>query len=127
MLMLEVTKSPAGMTPSKLATGNDTVRADFGNDSVSGGNGNDLIYGDSTATPVTGSATSFSWASQGVADEANIANGLTGLSANGNVRVTMSVQQEANFGTATMETTDPLYKLQTRRVIRLRSSCQAGT
>jgi Ca2+-binding RTX toxin-like protein len=102
-------KITSGNDTIQAGDGNDTVRADFGNDSVSGGNGNDLIYGDSTATPVTGSATSFSWASQGVADEANITNGLTGLSANGNVRVTMSVQQEANFGTATMETTDPLY------------------
>jgi len=102
-------KITSGNDTIQAGDGNDTVRADFGNDSVSGGNGNDLIYGDSTAAPVTGSATSFSWASQGVADEANITNGLTGLSANGNVRVTMSVQQEANFGTATMETTDPLY------------------
>ena len=97
----------------QAGAGNDTVQADFGNDSVSGGSGDDTIYGDSTAAPVTGSGTSFSWANQGVADEANVAGGLTGLSTNGNVRVTMSVQQEANFGTATMETTDPLYNYNT--------------
>ncbi len=89
--------------------GNDTIRADFGDDSVSGGTGNDIIYGDSTAAPVAGSSTILSWANQGVADEASITGGITGSSANGDVSVTMTVSQEANFGTATMETNDPLF------------------
>tara|TARA_R110002051_G_scaffold33923_3_gene75513 strand:- start:13898 stop:19153 length:5256 start_codon:yes stop_codon:yes gene_type:complete len=89
-------------------TGNDTIEAGFGEDSLSGGAGDDTIYGDD-GTVGTASTTAFSWASQGVADETSVAGGLTGFSANGNIQVDLTVIQEANFTSASMETTDTLY------------------
>lgn len=93
-------------------SGNDTLIGDQdpvndGMDTISGGTGDDVIYGDSAAG--TAETTTFSWASQGVADEANVAGGLTGQTANGDIEVSLTVTQEANFTSTTMETTDPLY------------------
>ena len=88
--------------------GNDTVYAEGGDDSIAGGTGNDTLYGDS-ATTGTSETTTFTWSTQGIADGADVAGGITGLSTNGDVQVQMSVSQEAGFSSATMETTDPLY------------------
>lgn len=88
--------------------GNDTVYGEGGNDSISGGTGNDLLYGDS-ATTGTSATTTMSWANQGLGDEASVTGGITGVSADGNVRVNLSVNQEANFDSASMETGDALY------------------
>lgn len=89
-------------------TGSDTVYAEGGNDSISGGSGNDVLYGDSSATG-TSSTTTMSWANQGITDETSVTGGINALSADGNVRVNVSVTQEQNFHSATMETTDVLY------------------
>lgn len=88
--------------------GNDTVYAEGGNDSISGGTGNDVLYGDSASTG-TAQTTSFSWANQGIADETSVTGGINGLSEDGNIRVEMTIAQERNFSSASMETNDPLY------------------
>jgi len=114
----------AGNDTVSGGAGNDTIDGDIGNDlligdqmtnadgedSISGGEGDDVIYGDSqTVAGATAEDTVFQWSTQGVADEADISDGFTGLSANGDVRVTLSVDEEANFTSATMELNDPLF------------------
>ncbi|MFT5865799.1 MAG: Ca2+-binding RTX toxin-like protein [Gammaproteobacteria bacterium] len=85
----------------------DQVFTNDGQDSISGGAGDDIIYGDTTAG--TAETTQFQWSTQGVGDETSVANGLTGLTANGDIQVQLTVAQEANFTSASMETNDPLY------------------
>lgn len=90
--------------------GNDTILGGAGSDVLNGGSGNDIIHGDSSL----GTQTTYSWANQGIADDANVSGGITGTSASGDIQVAMTIQQEQNFLAATMERTDPLYDFDTR-------------
>lgn len=85
--------------------GNDTVLGGAGSDVINGGSGNDVIRGDSSL----GTQTTYSWANQGISDGTSITGGITGNAASGDIRVAMTIQQEQNFNSATMERTDPLY------------------
>lgn len=94
--------------------GNDTINAGGGADTVFGGAGDDVLNGGAGADLLRGDSaigaeTSFSWASQGIGDGSSVTGGLTGTTASGDIRVAMTVAQEANFQSATMETTDQLY------------------
>ena len=100
--------SISGGTGNDTITGDDTTGAD-GQDTIDGGAGDDIIYGDTETTASGGRVTEFSWADQGVADEASIATGLTGTTSNGEVQVELSVATEANFTSASMETDEALY------------------
>lgn len=81
-----------------------------GQDTITGGAGNDTIYGDSSGdTSAPAGTSTFNWASQGFADGADISGGLTGTTSNGDVSVTLSVDEGTNFTSALMETTDTLY------------------
>ncbi|MEL6571957.1 MAG: Hint domain-containing protein [Pseudomonadota bacterium] len=80
---------------------------DAGGDTIVGGTGNDTIYGDSIAA--TPGASTFSWASLNIADNADVSGGISGTSADGNVTVSLSVAEETNFTSATMDVSDPLY------------------
>ncbi|SMX38034.1 Hint domain-containing protein [Octadecabacter ascidiaceicola] len=86
----------------------DQTLANDGQDNISGGSGNDVIYGD-TAAGTDNSPTLVSWANQGLADETSVAGGTTATSADGNINITVSVANEANFYGASVETGDPLY------------------
>lgn len=102
-----------GGAGNDFIVGDNTLGLD-GEDSISGGAGDDTIYGD-TETMVGGDrVTEFSWADQNVADETSVAGGLTGTTANGEVQVELTVAAEANFTSATMETTDGLYDFNDR-------------
>jgi Hint domain-containing protein/hemolysin type calcium-binding protein len=81
--------------------GNDTIDGSYTGDTE----GDQIDNLDNIA--VVQASSTLSWAGQGVADEANIAGGLTG-SVDG-IQVDVSVLQEANFTAAEMETTDALY------------------
>ena len=85
--------------------GNDTILGGAGSDVINGGSGNDVIRGDSSL----GTQTTYSWANQGISDGTSITGGITGNAASGDIRVAMTIQQEQNFNSATMERTDPLY------------------
>lgn len=94
--------------------GNDFIVGDQtygldGQDTIDGGAGDDTIYGDSVEPSTGDRTTDFSWADQGVADETSITGGVTGLTGNGEIQVSLSVATEANFTSATMETNDTLY------------------
>lgn len=91
----------------EAGAGNDIVSGYGGEDSIDGGSGDDTIYGDTG--PSTADTTQFQWSTQGVSDEASVASGLTGLTANGDIQVQLTVAQEANFTSANMELNDPLY------------------
>ena len=85
--------------------GNDTVFGGAGDDVLNGGTGDDLLRGDSAI----GNETTFSWAAQGIGDGVSVTSGVTGNTVSGDIRVAMTVAQEENFQSATMETGDPLY------------------
>jgi len=109
----------AGDDTIEAGSGDDYVIGDQsfgvdGQDTIDGGAGNDTIYGDTVDPATGGSVTEFSWADQGIADETSVANGLTGQTANGAVQVTLSVAQEANFTSTSMETNDALYDFDNR-------------
>ena len=109
----------AGDDTIEAGSGNDYVIGDQsfgadGQDTIDGGAGDDTIYGDTVDPASGGSTTVFSWADQGLADEASVAGGLTGLTANGAGQVTLSVAQEANFTSSSMETNDALYDFDSR-------------
>jgi len=86
----------------------DQTLANDGRDDIAGGDGDDTIYGDSAAG-TDNSPTVVSWADQGVADETSITGGLTAVSADGNIQIAVSVNQEANFYGASVETGDALF------------------
>ncbi len=100
--------SIAGGNGNDYIVGDQSLTVD-GSDTIDGGAGNDTIYGDTIETTDGGRVTEFSWADQGVADETSVTGGLTGTTGNGEVQVTLSVAQEANFTSSSMETTDVLY------------------
>ncbi|MEL6641748.1 MAG: hypothetical protein AAFP98_10620, partial [Pseudomonadota bacterium] len=81
-----------------------------GDDTITGGAGNDTIYGD-TAGDASGvsETTTFTWSSLNKSDGSNVAGGVTGTSANGDVNVSFSVEQEENFTYAQAEYSDALY------------------
>ena len=98
----------AGNDQITSGDGVDTVYGGAGEDSIDSGDGNDIVYGDQSASEPS-VTTTFSWADQGIADEADVSGGITGTTADGGVQVQMSVAQEANFTDATMETSETLY------------------
>ncbi len=94
--------------------GNDTVNAGGGNDTILGGAGNDVLNGGTGDDFIRGDAaigtqTTFSWANQGVADNASVTGGITGTTASGDIQVAMTVTQEQNFQSITMQTDEALY------------------
>ena len=105
--------SIAGGDGNDYIVGDQTLALD-GQDTIDGGAGDDTIYGDSVETAGGGRVTEFSWADQGVADESDAAGGVSGLTANGEIQVTLSVSAEENFTSSSMETTDALYDFDDR-------------
>ena len=85
--------------------GADTVLGGAGDDSIDGGSGADVIYGDSAI----GTATTFSWADQGLADDTSVSGGVTGITGSGDIQVKTTFVQEGNFVSASMETSDALF------------------
>ncbi len=87
----------------------DQTAANDGEDTIDGGAGNDTIYGDSTGDASgVAETTAFSWEDQGIANGNSVTGGITGLTENGDVEVTMTVTQEANFTSVEMSN-DTLY------------------
>lgn len=95
----------AGNDTIASGAGADTVLGGAGDDSIDGGSGSDVIYGDSAI----GTATSFSWADQGIADNASVSDGVTGITGSGDIQVKTTFVQEGNFVSASMESSDALF------------------
>ena len=97
-----------------VIVGDQMTNAD-GQDDISGGAGDDVIYGDSLAVDgTTAESTSFEWSAQGVADNDDISGGLSGLTNNGDVRVTLTIDEGTNFSQATMDTSTALFDFDDR-------------
>ncbi|WP_281984165.1 Hint domain-containing protein [Thalassorhabdomicrobium marinisediminis] len=93
--------------------GDDTISGGQGADSIRGGDGNDTIHGDD-AGEVKGETTQLSWADQtdngtAINDNDSIAAGFTGASANGEIAVAVSIEDEENFTRALMDESQRLY------------------
>jgi len=102
----------------RAAGGNDTVSAGDGADTIYGGAGNDVLNGDNGNDVIRGDSdigtpTTFSWANQGIADNASVTGGITGATASGDIQVAMTVLQEQNFQSITMQTDEALYNYNT--------------
>ena len=98
-----------GGASDDLLVGDQTTAVN-GDDTITGGTGNDTIYGDNTDdTGATASTTTFNWSGLGLSDGADVSDGISGASANGDITVSLSVEAEDNFTYAQMETTDLLY------------------
>ena len=87
----------------------DQTGANDGEDTINAGAGDDTVYGDSIADASgVAETTEFSWEDQGIADGNSVAGGITGLTANGDIQVSMTITQDANFTSAEMSN-DTLY------------------
>lgn len=98
-----------GGAGNDILVGDQTTNSN-GDDTITGGAGNDTIYGDTAGdTNAVAGATVFSWNTIPREDGLSVAGGVSGTTTNGDVRVTLSVEQEQNFTAATIEKTDALF------------------